>query len=393
MRGMHRPYSKTLIALLVVISATGMTPPDHGFHPPMPGQTFYFQCRLQQGNEPITIEEEVALPSVTEPSRLNQVIRLPAQNGTVRLVEYLSQARLNQRVEAAKDPKARPAVRVSIDGPTQSYQRWLLADDPRRNRLTSLIGSWRYMAVDAKAQRDDLLRQFETELTRDPVLVVRGAGGRVSGRLVAKEGASRHFTELKCRVRVEKFYSHYAQDDKKKRPVNVSDKRMNPAALVEIEYEGRRERRWVFSRFPEFGTEAGAAMPIRVSLDCPPESKGTAPDFLLVTVNRKTHEAWSRHEGKHAVRTFSEGEKMKVPGSQYTFHIVACEPAAQLIEEYVPTEGRSAVPALKIELAETGRPPQTIWLQLGREHVIPTKKGAMVVAFGPRPPKRSAEHK
>jgi len=348
---------------------------------------------LKQGGEPIAIEEKGEAPSGSAPSRLKQVIRLPAQSGTVRLVEYLSRARLNQRVVATEDPKARPAVRVSIDGPTQSYERWLQADDPQRNRLTSFIASWRYMAVENPAERDELLRQFETELTRDPVLVVRGADGRVSGKLVVKEGASRNFADLKCRIRVEKFYSHYALEDKKKTPINVSDKRVNPAALVEIEYGGRREQRWVFSRFPDFGADAGEALPFRVSLDCTPESKGTAPGFLLVTVNRKTHEVWSRYQGKHAVRTLSVGEKMKVFGSQYTFHIVAFEPVARLIEEYVPSDARGAVPALKIEFAETGRPLRTVWLQLGREQVMPTAKGAMVVAFGPRQPKRSGGHK
>ncbi len=394
MYGKRCLLSGSLIMLAFSAPSVGAMPPGHGGgHPPMPEQKFLLQCRLDGGPAPFNTETEIKLPSAAEAASLTQEVGLPEGLGTLRLKEYLPRAALTQQVEHADDPKAAPAMQITISGPKQSLDRWLVSGAPERNRLTSFIGTWRYMAVENKSQRDELLRQFKTELTRDPMIIVSQLkGDGATGQLAAKAGTSKQLKALACRVRVKKFFSHYALDDSKKEPVNVSEKRANPAALVEIEHDGRREERWVFSRFPSFGTGQADALPFRVVLDCAAESKGTTPDFVLVTVDRKTHEVWWRHLGKQSFKKLSEGEKAPVPGSQYTFHIKAFEPTARLVETYVASKGRDAGPAFQVVFRPPGKSPMIVWLQLGKQRAVPTAKGNMFVAFGLRPAGPSGGH-
>lgn len=386
-----------LIQILTLLILSGARlqamPPGHGGHPPMPDQEFILQCRLDGGPAPFNFDTEIKLPSATEAALIGQNVKLPAGLGTLRLMKYLPRAELTQHVEHADDPKAPPALQISIDGPKQSLDRWLVSGDPERNRLTSLIGTWRYMAVDDKSQRDELLQQFKTELTRPPMLLVsRQEGGGPTVELVATAGTSKEIDALACRVRVMKFFSHYALDDTKKEPVNVSDKRLNPAALVELEYQGRTESRWVFGRFPSFGTGQAGALPFRVLLDCAADTKGTAPGFALVTTARKTHEVWCRHMDKESFRDLAQGENIPVGGSQYTFHIEVFEPTARLVETFVESKSGGAAPALEVVLTPPGQSPRTVWLPLGKQLAVPTAKGAMFLAFGPRPASPSGEH-
>ncbi len=394
MHGQRCLLSGSLVLLAFSSARVAATPPGHGGgHPPMPEQTFLLQCRLDGGPAPFNIETEIKLPSAAEASTLKQDVTLPTGLGTLQLKQYLPRATLTQQVEHATDPKAPPAVQITISGPKQSLDRWLVSGDAERNRLTSFIGTWRYMAVEDNSQRDELLRQFKTELTRDPMIVVsslKPAGP--TGQLLAKAGTSKQFETLACRVRVKEFFSHYALDDSKKEPVNVSDKRVNPAALVEIEHDGRREERWVFSRFPAFGTGQADALPFRVVLDCASESKGTTPDFVLVTTGRRAHETWWRHLGKQSFKKLSVGEKTPVPDSQYTVAIKAFEPTARLVETFASSKGRGAGPALRFVLAPPGKPPVVVWLQQGKQRSVPTAKGTMFVVFGPGPTGPSGGH-
>jgi len=393
MHGQRYLLIQSLILLVVSTSSLGAMPPGHGGHPPMPEQKFIIQCRMDAGPTPFNVEAEIKLPSAAEAASIGQDVKLPDGMGTLKLMNYLPRGELTQSVEHADDPKAPPAVQLTIGGPTQSLDRWLVAGDNERTRLTSLIGTWRYMAVENKSQRDELLQQFKTELTRDPTILVSPQEGKgPTVELVAKEGAAKEFKELACRVIVKKFFTHYGLDDKKKQPVNISDKRLNPAALVEIEHEGRTESRWVFSRFPAFGTGQVGALPFRIVLDCAADSKGTAPGFSLVTTARKTHEVWCRHLDKQSFQKLTKGEKVSVPGSQYKFHISVFEPTARLVEAYVASKSKTAAPALEVVFTPPGKSPMTVWLQLGKQHATPTTRGTLFLVFGPQPASPSGGH-
>lgn len=59
-----------------------------------------------------------------------------------------------------------------MDSPSQSSRAWLVANSLDRNRLTSLVAGWRYVAVNDEKDRDELFQEFETELTRPPLLLL-----------------------------------------------------------------------------------------------------------------------------------------------------------------------------------------------------------------------------
>lgn len=358
----------------------------HGFHPPMTDQKLYFQCRPVEvkDKDAKPIEVALRLPPPGTSGDLDQSLDLPAGMGRIRLTRYLPQAELTQEVVAVRDAAAKPALQVAIEGPTQSFQRWLIADDEERNRLISFIGTWRYMSVADKKQRDDLFAQFRDELTRRPTGVISGVDGKHAHKFPAEPGKTQDFDDLGCKVRVRSFFPHYALDDKSHQPVNQSEKRLNPAILVEIEYDGRKEERWVFARFPDFKARGAEQLPFRVALDCPIAKQGTAPDYLLVTLDRSTHEVWARHEGKTTARPIALEEPIDIVGSQYRFSLTRFVPSGRLIEEYHPVTGRGGVAALRIEVHAASEQMVPVWLELGRPRTISCRDGVVAVAFGPQ---------
>jgi hypothetical protein len=359
-------------------------PAGHGFHPAMPDQEFTLQCRLEPtSGEPLAVEAPLPLQSLLAPTELDLPVALPSPGPGVRVKRYLPRAVLEQSVVAEDGPNARPAVELSIEGPSQSYRRWLLADDAERNRLMSFIGTWRYMAVQDHQQREALLQQFKEELTRAPVLRMGAGGGGEARSLPARPGEQLTFDQAGCRVRVIQFYPHYGIDATAKSPKNLSDRRINPAALVEIERGAAREERWVFAKFPDFKT-ASSQIPLVITLECPLETQGNSPDFVLVTIGRSKHEIWKRHQGRTSEHVLGIDEKVEVPGSPYTFRLTRFVPAGRLTEQYVQANEQGTVSALQVEVREQGGSSQIFWLESGKQRTVPIPDGLLLMAFGPR---------
>ncbi|MFQ5429747.1 MAG: hypothetical protein ACE5E1_05490 [Phycisphaerae bacterium] len=391
----RRPPILPLFAVGFVMgpASVAAVPPGHGSHPPMPGQRYYLQCRFEGERKPILIEKPIRLASLAAPAKLDQAVELPEPLAALRLVEYLPQAVLEQRVVHIEAPGARPAVRISVDGPTQSIQRWLIADDAERNRLTSFIATWRYMAVNDEAARDALLDQFKHEFSRPPRLLIGDPDGGQHQAMPAQAGEMRAFEALHCTVRVEKFFSHYAMDESKRQPVNLSDQRINPAALVTIERNGRKEHRWVFAKFPKFGSNKKDTLPLKIVLDCPIDTTRPTPDFCLVTVGKTAHEVWTRNGTTHTQAVLTVGKKVAIPGTRYTFHVRQYEPAGELKETYRPAAVGGGAPALKVRFTAAPARPTELWLRLGKPRIVHTAIGPMSVAFGPRPSRASGGHR
>ncbi|MEK7711335.1 MAG: hypothetical protein AAB341_05505 [Planctomycetota bacterium] len=356
-------------------------PPTHGMHPLMTDQRMYVRCRMLNATPPSTVETMLAIDSPSAEATPNQMLHLPAPAPPIRFVQYLPHAVLEQNVAASADDGSPSAAEIVIEGPTQSFRRWLVAGDQERNRLTSYIGTWRYMTVADKAERDELFRQFETEFTRDPKLVVSRPDGEGARELQLAVDRTQTVDELKCRIRVRQFMPDYAMDRSTKSPVNKSDRRGNPAALVDIELDGKTESRWIFAKFPEFSQQHGDAPPIRVVLDCPVQGEGDTPDFALVTIARKTHEIWARAGGSTSARTLEMTDETNVPGSQYRFRIANYVPKGTMIETYRRDDQGKASPALQVEYANEKNSPTRLWLAMGHYRKIMTPVGAMVVSL------------
>lgn len=355
----------------------------HGVHPPMPLKRYVFRCSFEREGKPVVVEVPIELSMPTAPADLDQSVRLSEASDPVRLVRYLPRAVMQQEVLPDDGPGAAPAVMLVIEGPKQRYDRWLIADDAKRNRLMSFIGNWRYMSVETKKLRDELYEQFKTELTREPQLIVRSADGDGVWFLPAKAGATKSLDAPRCTLRVKRFFPHFAMDRKSEKPVNQSDRRENPAVLVEVECDGRKSEQWVFAKFPDYKTGESRDLPVSLALDCPVEQPRTTPGFVLVTVGRRNHEVWKRYEGKITTGKLDVGQSVAVSGSQYSFSLESFIPAGRLVESFGESEESGARPALKIETTSAEGRVATLWLELGSPRTITTKQGRMVVVFGP----------
>jgi len=380
-----------LVGAVLLTSDGRAQPADHGLHPPRSDQPLYFYCRIELGKEVLESEVPLQLESSLVRTEFDQVVKLAPSLPAIHLKEYLPRAVLQQRAVPGKGINAGRAIQVSIDGPTQSSQRWLIANDTARNRLTSFIATWRYMAVDSPRDREDLLEQFKNELKREPrVLVQRTDTGR-SGEVPATPGTVWPLKDLGCTISVQTFLPDFAIDTKTGRPRKQSDKQVNPAALVEIEYKGQREERWVFAKFPEFRSQL-ASLPFKVALDCPLEKQSGTPDFLLMTVGVDAHEVWARQDAKVTVKPLSLDEMFPVAGSQYGFRIASYLASAQLIEEYKADDEHGTAAALRIETRDAAGDKNVAWLELGKQRLIPTAQGPISAVFGPHRPRSARNH-
>jgi hypothetical protein len=390
----HRPVIYSLIATGALLGAAVVRaqPAGHGVHPPLPDQEFYLQCRLHTAGAPTVVEALVKLPSPSAPAELHQTVELPAPLAPLQLKRYLPQALLEQNVVPADGPQAVPAVGLSIDGPKQSFQRWLVANDPQRNRLVSFIATWRYMRVGDPPQRDELFAQFTEELIRPPKLRVSRLDGTDEHELAVRVGSVHTLDDLGCTLRIRSFYSHFGIDKDNAEPVNQSDKRLNPAVLVELEYDGEKEDRWAFAKFPDFSMHTSEAVPVRIRLDCPVEQTRAVPDFAVVTIGEALQEVWTRHAGKTVSKRVALDEPVEIPGSSYTFRIARFVPAGKLIEDYRAGGGRGATAALQLETIDASGERVVLWLPLGKQRVVSTTAGLLQVGFGPRRPPTPERH-
>jgi hypothetical protein len=383
-------------AVLHGVSPTAAQSPGsgHGFHPPMPDQELFLECRLGNSSPPTTIEFVLPISVPMAPLELNHTVTLPAPWAPIQVKQYLPRAVRDQNVVPVDDEQGQPSVLLSVEGPTGTFDRWLVAGDAERNRLVSLIGTWRYMAVADPQQRDELFRQFEQELTRTPMLRITRVGSDEFAELPAKPGETRTFENLGVTVTVRRFYSDFGLRDDTKEPINRSDKLLNPAALVEIDDHGKKEEQWVFAKFSDFMAHESGALPYRVTLDCPLERKSPIPDYVIATVARARHEVWTRYQDQTTSKPLELNESTKVAGSKYSFALTRFLPSGRLVETYRPTEGKGAVTALRVDITgATGASPAPCWLELGKPRVIPTQVGPLTLTFASRPAGSTGGHR
>jgi hypothetical protein len=368
-----------LVAVVVIVASSAAAQESlHGFHPIMPGQRLYFRCWSAADGDKELHEAPLSVNSVSVPAKMRQRIALPEPWPALELVEFLPAAVLEQEIVVADADGGRPAIELAISGPSQSMRRWLIADDPARNRLTSLIATWRLMAVADVAERDDLLRQFQEELIREPKLRVSGPRSGQPREVALHVGTIQNLDELGCTVLVRRFFPHYARDNDAAEPVNLSEKRVNPAALVEIRQGTASEQRWVFAKFPSF-RQAGDRMPFDITLDCPVDISRPLPDFALVAVDPDAVEVWIRHQGDTRVRLASPAEPIEIPGSSYSFRMARFVPSGRLMERY--TSAPNGPPALAVRFPGSDGTATTTWLALGNYRTVETPAGALTIGF------------
>ena len=379
----RRPAVSGLVVLAVVCLPGGRAfgqMPGHGGHPMMPTQKLVLRCRLDVDGEQRVVEEVLEVPSALAPADLTQTLALPAPWPAVTATKFLPQATLRQQVEPAADGQGQPAMYLAIDGTKQHYQRWLVANDAERNRLLSLIGTWRYMAVREEADRDALVKQFEEELTRPPQLMIAARDGSWSHSYGIEPGTSHEVKEAGSVVRIKQFLPDFAVRSEGGEPISRSDQRYNPALLVEVQAGEKRVERWLFAKFGGFQMHESADLPFEARFDCPLAKKSNAPDFLVLTLLPERHEVCTRYEGKTRTTPLVPQKPVDVPGARYTFKMEQFVASGRLVETYETVEGGRGSPAVEIRTVDKDGQVVHVWLPLGKEQTLELAPGRLAVA-------------
>lgn len=363
--------------------------PGHSSHPPMQSQKLYLQVQLNiNDNSPPerdsaagvarTLDVPLVLVTTEAPQTLDQTISLPAPRRPLKITRFLPKASLRQDVQPDDRGTNPPAVELAIVGPKQSFRRWLMAGDPERNRLSSYIGAWRFMAVKSKDERQSLWRQFETEFTRAPEIVVRSPEGLAEQRFAVEIGRTYSLGDQAGKITVKKFHPDCGMDRTTGEATNQTERRKNPAVLVEIEKGGTVDSRWIFAKFPGFAPAQGHALPYQVTLDCAVEPTEDLADFTIVAIGNDV-ELWTRENGAAGSRTVMIGQAVKVAGTSYEFSVAKMVASAQITESYVKDEkGKSA---LEVQYSASDAHQGTLWIELGHTRSIMTENGPILVSF------------
>ena len=364
----------------------------HGAHAPLPGEKLVFHCRAGQPGPGLSIDVPVALPAADAEATLDQSIELPQPYQPVKLVRYLPRAELQQKAAAVPENNGAPAVQLTVAGPTQSFTRWLVADDQERNRLISFIATWRFMNVAGVAGRNALNSQYRSEFKREPIMAVSTLDGSNRVERPLRIGETQRLEELGCKLKVLEFFTDYGVDGSTKAAINRSPRRRNPAVLVEIDYKRVPEQRLIFAKFPEFWLHDNDRHPFRVILDCPVEPDPRVPDYLLIAIDERLSELWIRYEDEIEVRNLVPDYLFGVKGSQYKWNVSGFVPSARIEESFIPAEGKGDGAALRLEYADAGGERSTHWLEMGKFRTLSTSAGPLVVWFGPEKSGEAGAH-
>lgn len=171
------PLWMPLILPLFAANALFAQHGEYNHQPPRVNLQLIFSYQLNTATG--TIREVINIEKQAQDGALNQTIVLGEGKGEIKLLRYLARASREQTMIADDTKQAQPALLLSIDGPTQSMQRWMIASHPQRNRLNSLIGKWRYFAIDDPSKRNEQLAQFENEYDRSASLLITPTVGEL----------------------------------------------------------------------------------------------------------------------------------------------------------------------------------------------------------------------
>ena len=353
-------------------------------HPKVGSQTLHVRCEFQWEGQDQSVETDLELASEMTLEELDQQIELPGGRSPLRLLKYVPLGEFEQSVVPDESAAGQPAVKVMIEGPKLSHQRWMIADNPLRNRMNSLIGSWQLLQVADQDARDELFARFQSEPLRSPRVLVRQGQSKLH-ELPAVEGEDQELEELGCSVRILKFYPHYGIDPITRQPANLSEHRRNPAVLLEIHQGTQTEERWVYARPSAQEPVHRELLPYKLTLDCPIEQANSTPSFVILTVGRERIEIWTRYDQAVTWTELELAEVLAIPGSQYSFHISHFVPSGRLIETYLPTDNwKQGKTALQVEFTDPVGTQVTRWLVLDQKQTFNTDGGPLMVQFGPR---------
>ena len=352
-------------------------------YPDLSQVQYYLSCRYEVGGKAQVTDVPIRIPSPLIPWRPEQVVELPAPHPKITIKRYLPRAELTQTATPDPTGKAPPCIRLVLQNPNRTISRWLVAGDVRRSRMFSMIGSWRFSVAADDAQRSQLFEAYEREFFREPMVVLTPPGSTKPVRIPASAAEPKAVTLLGYTVRVKAFHPHFGPDPKTGKPTNISDRLVNPAALVEVERAGKTQECWVFSRYPQVHRKQIAGMPFQLDLDSPVEVGASRPRLHLVLIAGDRIEVWQRRGEAVLSAQLAQGKPLPVEGSNYTFRVEEILPAAGIQEDYEISRASRALAALRIQVAEPEGEPWSMWLQLGRQQALPGE-GGVIVVFGRR---------
>ncbi len=373
-----KKISYVLIALgtaLTSLASPAQTRPDHD----VLARSFFFHAQIGKGKDLVAVKSPLVLPTIMKATSLDQLVDAPKGLGPIRVVRFIPAATLKQKVRVPTDSeKAGSAIELGIIGRKQSYRRWLVANDPRRDRLSSLIGNWRLIEARTQAELDTLRASYEHE-RYGHLRIQRSPKGPVIS-LLARPGSKTSLSRDGVDIEILEFFPHFDFDDHHK-PRTRSGRNLNPAALIRLRDGDLVEERFVFARDFDISRNESRRVSLQVRLDCPISDAKTPASFILVHRPNGTVGLWSSDDAPSLKKTIAPDQSVRIPRSNYVFQILRHEPRAIIEDQWVEDpKGRDTV--MQIELTEpTQKRVTSHWLRLGKPLHLKTPKGLMTVLF------------
>lgn len=402
----HVLLSTLVLHLLACGTAAQTVPPGHPSMGPKTALPWRLYLRLDTDGKTLPGLADLKLSRGAKAESTNRKLNLSNNWPEIRLRRFIPKAKLVQRFEPAGDgpdegstfDQFTAGIQLTIEGKGRAYRQWLVAGDEQRNRLVSLVATWRYMAVKDDAQRRELFDAFRGEEEGRPELIVSRPGATARERMAVHAGAEERFASMDVSLRVDAYYPHFGIDKESGQPKNLSDQTRNPAANVLIQMGEKTEQRWVFARFPDFHQGKGKRLPVDLRLEVPIHRTQHVPDFAIVSIGKDRQEVWRHVGGAHVVTPLKVGEEMTIPRQGHRFRIAKFVPRGRLVESYEPADEKRGVPAVQLSIRDRARDedgPQTseqsprerlIWLQIDRPMFVRTQAGVLGLGFGARKP-------
>ena len=382
---MHQPrFHLPLATLMLLVGPLVVGQEPAGGDPHRPFKLdLVFRCQ-EAGNPAFDLQVDMAAPFPVKEADLEQVVELPGDLPAIRLRDFLPSAERTQRVEPVPEGAGQDAVEISITGSKYTYTPWLVAGDPARRRMNSLIGSWEYVTVGNQAERDRSYGVFSTLVEQSPTIIVGTVEGGERARYPAREPKEHQLEDLGYMIHVLEFLPHFTSTHAGEAS-SVSDKLVNPAVRVRIEKDGKQDERWVFARFPDYKKDDPARFPLIVRLDSRIEGGGTRPAFVVARTGDATFELWTRDQEECTSRPLPMGEKVAVPRSGYEFAIANHQPNGRLVEEYkTATHQVGALSVLRVEVPGEEGPAESVWLEVGKPATVVVGGRTLMLGFRPR---------
>jgi len=268
----------------------------------------------------------------------------------VKVLRYLPDSEVKEELIAG-EPDDPPAVLVELQSEGHRFSRWLLADDQGRWAMRSagfsLMASRRYVPPKPTATMPSkgtitatvAGKQYEVDVAEALAGPVPLADGKVT--LQVKQYLERAFVDVDRKLK-----------DSPERP-------LNPAVVVELNKDGRKEKRIVFARFGDISRmhSRGGTTEVKLAFKHP---QGSAQGIRVVVTVEQQRPVLYEQNGEQLLQRaeLAEGKPVQLKSLPWKLVLQKFLPHARPHLHVMAASSRSSssgrLPAIEVEVASQG---------------------------------------